>query len=276
MSDLDTAASRREVGELGISIATSVALESLFLMKDITESELWINVRTLFRNLHGAVDNDARKFIQAAQLVPVLLSELHVIKRQVEASPHGNLKVHFYISSYKDISLKLPNAIMREAHTPLQLAYVGLEQDCIRMITAKCKDLEVPLHLFKTNISGETTRSRAILLTHSPLDLLFTDFGSVRLLESHTGALKSKTEWNTKLTNGKMLPPMPFNKFTVQVFGDNNTYISGMPIKIKEAVVKMAEQDRWNPISTNDRIVASISKMKDLYGAQFLKRVLRS
>lgn len=276
MYNLDKVISTREIGELGISIATSVALESLFKKTDINETEIWINVRTLFRNLHGAIEGDYRKFLSAEALVPTLIGEMGVITRNIEASPVGHLEVHFYSCSYNDLTRKLPNAILREAHTPLQLIYTDLEQQTLDQVKNKRNSLEQPMHLFQTTIKGRATRARAVLLTHSPIDLLFNDFSNVRLLESHTGALKSKTEWNTKLTNAKLLPPLPFNAFTVQVFGDNNTYISGMPIKIKEAVVKMAETDRWNPISTNDRISASIAKMPDKFGAQFLKRVLRS
>lgn len=276
MYNLDKVISTREIGELGISIPTSVALESLFKQTDITEGELWINVRTMFRNMYGSIDADFRKFLTAEILAPALIGEMGVIARNVESSPVGHLEVHFYSCSYSDLSRKLPNAILKEAHTPLQLLYTALEQDTMALVKRKRESLEQPMSLFQTTIKGKATRARAILLTHSPIDLLFNDFSSVRLLESHTGALKSKTEWNTKLTNAKVLPPLPFNAFTVQVFGDNNTYISGMPIKIKEAVIAMAEKDRWNPISSNDRISASIAKMPDKFGAQFLKRVLRS
>lgn len=277
MQLLDNAISGREVGEVGISIATSVAVESLFANDEtIKEEELWINVRTLFRNLHGSIDGAYRKFLTPAVLTTALLQEMEVIPRALLGTKLHHLKVHFYSCSYKDLKLKLPNAIFREAHTPLQLAYQELEQQTMNLIKSKRDSMDQPFHIFQTKIRGSKERSTALILTHSPIDLLFHDFSSVRLLESHTGAIKSKVEWNTKLTNGKILPPLPFNKFTVQVFGDNNTYLSGMPTKIKEAVIEMAEKDHWHQASSLDRILVSINKMKDKYGAMFLKSVLRS
>src|SRR5690606_9561418 len=82
-----------------------------------------------------------------------------------------------------------------------------------------------------------------MLLTHIPVDLLSADrFSKLVLLESHTGAIKPHLSWYTKLTNGKELFRMPFNRFTLQVFGDNGVHFAPMPMKMKQAVKDISEK----------------------------------
>lgn len=271
MFGLKLKVSQREVGELGLSISTSVAIEKLIAEESIPERELWINVRTLFRNLHGAVESDYREALRAGDVLPTLTTEMRFIANNIKG-----LEVHFYVPTYADIAQRLPHAIPRPVNTPKQIAYLEIESATMgQLLTDPIMD-EVKVHKTKTLLHGPNPRVDAIMITHSPVDLLFTNFGVIRLLESHTGVFKTKTQWHTKLTNGNLLPNMPFNTFTVQVFGDNNNLLKAMPSAVRTQVADAAEADRWTPVSTRDRIAASINKIKDHYGRSVLLKILRS
>lgn len=267
----------REVGQLPVSIATAVALETLLLSDNRNEwpDELWINIRTLFRNLMGAIDSDLKKRVLADHLVPTLVTEMQFIAEQIPASTEGKTKVVYYHCSYKDLTLKLPNALLRNANTDLQRQYLALENSTMDLLFKKSKTGEITFKEFKTDIDGKD--AKAIIITHSPCDLLSAKtFSRLKLLESHTGAIKGKSEWNTKLTNGKELTRIPFNKFTLQVFGDNNTYLSAMPIKIRNAVLEIAEEYKWTPVTTMDKIKYGIDGMRDHFGREYLRKIARS
>lgn len=267
MLGLKLKVSEREVGELGISIPTSVAIESLLAEEKIPETEIWINARTLFRNLHGSVDKDFRESLNAEDVVPTLINEMEFISKNVKG-----LKAHFYFPDYSDIAMRLPNAIARPVNTDKQKIYLVLEDTTMKALLKA----EVGVKPFRTQIKSETSRAKVLLITHSPIDLLFNDFAEVRLLESHTGKFKTKSEWNTKLTNGNLLTNLPFNLFTIQIFGDNNGLLKAMPIALRTVVMEMAEKDHWTPVSSRDRIAASIGKLKDHFARALLMKILRS
>jgi hypothetical protein len=74
-------------------------------------------------------------------------------------------------------------------------------------------------------------------------------------LESHTGAIKNPAEWNTKLTGGaKELSNIPFNRFTLQLFGDNGHMFLSGPLRLREIVLGIAKRDHWTSVTTSERV----------------------
>lgn len=260
----------REVGELPLSVPTSVAFENLF-QGPLKRDAIYINVRVLFRNMWGSVDPIKKLRISADTFASAIEEEMRFLHSFILEKSLGQVKPFFYHCGYNDLGRKLPHGIIRIAGTEKQKEYLNAEQKTMNLILAKSQQLG--LLKFQTQISGQ---GHVILFTHSPIDLLFNNFYSVLLLESHTGTIKGPRDWYTKLTNGRSLPPMPFNKFTVQIFGDNNTYLAAMPVKIKQIILDMVEKDHWNAITSMDKIRMSINKLRDPYGKNYLLKVLRS
>lgn len=263
---------QREIGTLPLSFATSEAIQALLDIKQLESTQLYVNVRTLFRNMAMGLDRLARERTRGPEYTDPLVQEMVTINNLIKEKFHDTLGVVFYYCGYEDLAIKYPLASIKKAHTDKQIADLKLETDAMKALLQWDKE-RTQIYRFKTDLQGS---GKIILLTHSPLDLLNNRFDHLLLLESNTGAIKPKPQWNTKLTNGKDHPNIPFCKFTIQVFGDNNTYIAAMPPKIKKEVLAIADADRWHALSTNDRIRASLNKMKDHYGRQFLLRVLRS
>lgn len=269
-------AAAREVGDLPLSIPTSLAMEALFVEDKNGDSSkpksLFVNVRTLFRNLWSSLEAAAREPLDATAFADVVKQEMDFIQGYVAEKSMGKFVLVFYICSYDDLAQRLPRAILKTANTDKQRLYLKREMETTNIVKNDYGETH-KIENFRTQI---TMREHAVLLTHSPIDLLFNDFYSAVLLESHTGKLKLPYEWNSKLTNGKDLSHLPFNKFTIQVFGDNNTYISQMPMKIKKVVLEMAEKDNWSAVTTVDKIRFSLKKLRDHYARDYLLQVLKS
>lgn len=260
-------ASQREVGStIPVSIPTAAALES------ITEwpQSLWINTRTLMRNLLSSMETTTRDELRALDIYAVIKIEMDIITKVVEELSRQSTSLVFYCCNYSDLTSQLPNAKMRAIRTTLQEHLVKLENDVLKSLL---KDGGV--REFKTKIDGKD--ADALILTHHCLDLLWANtFRRLRLLESHTGNIKTKTQWYTKLTNGKELPEMPFNKFTLQVYGDNNVVLSQSDRSMRSMVTEMASKNRWSSVTTLDKIRFNINGLKDHFAKTILLKYCQS
>jgi len=66
--------------------------------------------------------------------------------------------------------------------------------------------------------------------------------------------------WYTKLTNGKELSHIPFDRMTLQFFGDNGNLFTGFPIKFRRIMLDIAQKNRWHAMTTKDYIIQSVKK----------------
>lgn len=264
----------RETGsKIPVSIPTAAAIESLIALQTEWVDQLWINLRTLHRNLLSSVDTSVRDVVTAQDVVEVLRTEIAVLIGAIPELSQNKTKLVFYCCNFSDLELILPNAILKPNRTDLQIKLAQLEIDVMKILL---KDKEVTgFKEFKTKLNGEN--GDALVITHHPIDLLSANtFNRLRLLESHTGAIKPKSEWNTKLTKGNDITNIPFNKFSLQVFGDNNIALTQMDQKTREVVLHLAQQNRWSPVTTMDRIVFSINGLRDHFAKTILLKFCRS
>lgn len=260
MDSLDVLSSRA-VGELPLSIGTSLAIEAL---KDVNGYDsLWINVKTLYRNIYEACDRELLNKLEANGIADIISDEISFIRRHLTVK----MKVVIYDLGYKGLEKRYPKALLKTANTDRQIAYQKMMDETIDIVIGEDFDQKIEFDA-GSELRGEPTKS--LIMTHYPVDLLSrTKFRQLRLLESHTGVIKGRSEWFTKLQNGREMNFLPFNKFTIQIFGDGK-HFSGYPPKVKKAVMTMAIENRWTSVTTNDKVRFSIKRMKDLYSSQML------
>lgn len=275
---------QREVGQLPLSVGTSLALELFtdrkdpdrperFLTKPTPPAQLWINLRTLFRNLYGAIESDLKHKVLADHFVPTLLNEIEFIKTMVSEQTLGRTQVVFYHCTYKDLATRFPKAIHKPLNTDNQKIYFATEQGACEDVIKTLAETN-PIRQFTSKLQGESLTTW--LLSHVPVDLVSLDrFGRVTLLESHTAKLKEKLDWNTKLTGGSQLAHLPFNAFTLQLFGDGGLYFSPMPIKIKREVLALAETHKWTPATSYEKMRYSIQSLNDHFTKTWLLSLMR-
>lgn len=260
---------RRATGQVPVSVATSLAIEGLFGILEPPEGgpkskapppanevdEVWVNLRTLFRNIQGAVEAQAVTQINGHSFGLAIIEEMTIIQQSVHQLSSGRIKTYFYVCSHANLRRDFPNARLKEPRTDKQLIYAALEKEAIETVLRNKTEQEVTVY----DVSVQMHVKRCAMLTSFPVDLVMAkNYSSLVLLESHTGAVKKNHLWNTKLQNGKELTRIPFGKMSLQVFGDNSGVFAPFPKEYRDAILRIAEQYKWTVFTTKDRIVQSI------------------
>lgn len=260
----------REKGAFEISIATSLALEAAAgIYPDRPENpapitkgvrEVWINLRTLVRNLYGAMSTDRREMMLPNHGVGPLVEEMTIIENVIIKISNGNVRTVFYVCDYTSVQRKFPKALLRQPKTPKQIVQQKVEDETIHMTLATSPPHDI--RFFNFELNGSFPHS--FIISHLPIDLLSRySFQRLELLESHSGRLKAYPMWYTKLTNGKELDNIPFCRFSIQVFGDGGNLFGMLPNKTRAKVLELAKEDRWSPLTTDEKIRLSLRKVED-------------
>lgn len=269
MNSISAAVDQREKGAIPVSIGTSLALEAasgVYPERPVSPApilqvkEVWFNLRTLFRNLVGCLPTEVKDLVTAGPLYAALLEELTIIESAVVKASEGRSRAIFYVCDYSGMARKFPKALLKRPKTEKQEMAKAIEDATLRAIWEDRPSVD--LRSFRFELTGKYPNS--FIVTHLPVDLLSRyNFQKLELLESHTGAIKPYPQWHTKLTGGKELGHIPFNAFSLQVFGDNGHHFSPLPMKLRKEVLRLAEEDRWTSLTTEEKIRVSLKKIED-------------
>lgn len=279
----------REKGQYPVSIATSLALESLLNIHPDTKhssppihrfSELWINIRTIFRNLYGSMERLQAESLSLYDYVYGMIDDMSNIQYWSQLL-EVQKPVYFYYSKYEDLEKKYTFAKFRNANTPIQKAYFQKQNETIDTLFKEKHLLSYTdnkekgnVYVFKDFIKPSHYPSVG-LLTHYAFDLCQSySFEKLYLVESHIGHVKDKSLWYTKYYNGNQLPPLPFRLDLLQIFGDREMFHPA-PKKVRELFIEMAKKYHFTPMTSKDRIKQCLSLMGReeivLYYDQILK-----
>lgn len=258
----------RAVGELPLSIATSMAIESAIGLSEgvrgtnppiLQYQTLWINLRTLFRNLYGSITTELRVGVAPDEYGNALYNEMDVIRQVIASATNNRISVVFYLPSYAALKRKFTKAIWLETRTTRQIFDYSMEVQALQHLQTLV--LEDEIHHMDLDLEGKN--QKGLIMTSYPVDLLSRyKFGSMSLLESHTGSIKPPVLWYTKLRGGRDLKVIPFDRMTLQLFGDTNMFAPA-PIKIRRHVIAIGEKSKWTPSTTRDYILRCIRQERD-------------
>lgn len=280
----------REQGKIPISIGTSLAIEGLLGTHDeysggeknrpiLTCECLSINVRTLIRNMLGSIDKQSRYMQHIDSYVGTIFDEMQIIRSAVEMASVKPVKFHFYISQYKNLERFFKYCKFKQLTTANQLQAAEVEERICKAIIAKVAEHNATTALSTVNVEvfdlyPTLPDKKVYIVTHLPIDLLLCQgHRDLLLLESHTGAVKSKANWFTKLKNGKRFFMIPFDKAMVQLFGDSGDVIAPIDHRYKDVTVKIAERFNWNSLTTKDRILATIQMANEPFLLDAVKKM---
>lgn len=265
----------RAVGSYSISIGTCRAIEALTHTGDFEHMEgkapvhscdaLYVNLRTLFRNAFTAF-GDEKQNVDEEIMISSLLTDIENIKEAVSAASPNTVCV-FYLCTYPSqvMDRKFPIANFKNANTPNQLFYYGLETDIYNRAEELFGDT-VELHDYKLSGNGDT-----LIITHMPLDLLSANnFPALNLLESYTGAVKPKTQWYTKLA--KAAPTIPFNRKMLLLYGDGIMF-GPQDLKTRRVMIKVSEKNRWTQRVSDERIILNLRQANEPHVLDFYKKL---
>lgn len=266
---IQAALAEREKGQLPISIASSRALEGAFgILEEAPEAHpiihrvdaLYVNLRTLIRNIAGSVESEVNAQLTAEDISATMANELQIIESAVQQVSNGKVAVVPYVCSYESLKRLYPKAMMKTTTTEKMTFAFMREVNALN-------DFELNrgwIHPKKFDIDFEKDDRKTLILTNYAIDLLQKyKFTSLTLLESHTGAVKPPPMWYTKLNNGKDLKTIPFDRMTIQMFGDGSNLFSPFPIKIRRHMLAISEKNGWTPLTTKALILESVKKERD-------------
>jgi hypothetical protein len=258
----------RALGFFQLSIATSLAIESAVgIHPDLPRpesmpirqyKELWVNLRTLYRNIVGAMPKDIAAQIHAVEIAQIMVEEMHILPDMLREYAGHPVKVVYYFNNLNKLESKYPEALLRKDNTPRQQQYTQTLGDVIKIMLADVKDLFMVVN---DSLPGHAVN--ALIITHVVYDLLSDkNFGNLMLLESHTGRIKPKALWYTKYYQGRELSMIPFTEELLQVFGDLDTF-HPLDVNLRKAIIELATHRRWSSVTTRARIVDGISELKN-------------
>ena len=280
---MSKALSTRMLGQFPLSIATSVAFESLLNMEPPADAppwvrrpsgsiepikrmgELWVNLRTLLRNIDGAIDSETLNEASPLDYYRVLVAEISAIQAIVNDLPPDQRPVlRFFTKSYENLSKIWPHALFRDVTAPKLKVYAVMENNVMSYFAEDIKKGIFSPEQVVIADSYLTLGLRPSLLSHFPVDLVLTKGNKFEaLVESHTGAIKRKEEWYTKLRDGNKYPRIPFDRAMVQIFGDKENMLSPQTIQIRKRLGAISEKYHWNPTTTRDRVTFCIEQEKE-------------
>lgn len=264
----------REVGQFPLSIGTSLALEAVLGLHPNPPKQpagykslqsLWINLRTLTRNLYQAMKADEAKNIKFINAVIVLLNEIQSIP-QVLSNAGSSIKPVLYVEDMNEFKWLYPHAKLKVPKTDKQVHYKTYEDMVLAMLLEHLKEEKIPFTVVKRRPPAQHVQ--AMMLTHEPHQLLWKEaFDRLMLLESHTGKLKLYNNWYTKLNTNTDESVFPFNRYTLQVFGDGSLF-DAQARNIKDELKQLASYKRWTGLTSYEKMRSDIFNV----GSQALKK----
>lgn len=262
----------RALGTFPVSIATALAFDGLYGKhpdnkggKDLSSlaSVVYVNLRTLWRNVYGAVeDREKADSVSAKQYMEAILNEISEIDTHLLTMPEP-MDVVFYLPTYRSLARRYGSGNLKLPNTPLQKKKVELENGAMDLLLDRFKSVEnKPFIEVDVDIDVKQF-GKVFVLSHLPMDLLAIKGASdIYLLESHTGAVKGKRSWYTKLSSVKN-PVIPFNKATMLFFGDSGGIFKAQPMNFRKRLVEVAEASKWNFGTTDARMTQSLMNHKE-------------
>lgn len=267
----------REVGKLLLSIGTSLAFEGIMGIHDVAivqkpaplyrADELWINIRTLLRNIYGAISKDTRKTLQYADYQETLFDEMRQIVDLAHRETNGKIWIKFYYPTHRSILTRYPHATLKSDNSANGIALREIERWVI-----DGSYNQPPYHVEQINLDINCANPYMLILTHQPVDLLHIHGTlTVGLVESHTGVVKEAHRWYTKLKGCAKEPRIPFNAVTMQLFGDSGDEFQAAPLRYRTELITLADKQKWTQNTSVPMMMRSIQQ----HGSKELKDLVK-
>lgn len=238
MSDL---LESRQTSGFPLSVGTGMALETLFTpiepvlddtrqvtnIPDLTVYTLYIfNVATLLRNILNSFKSPEIMGAKNSVFLEILKEEVDFLKGFFE---NNGVPIAFYINDHSYFKNAYKDKL-RKITTDKQLRHDDIMTYCLNEIG---KDPSIKKFHKDINYGKEHT---ALVMTHVPADLLsYGNFAKLDLLESHTGLIKSRKDWNSKYypIPNRDMSFLPFMEYLLITFGDKVMFTPA-PMKERE------------------------------------------
>jgi len=246
----------RTLGAFNMSVGTSMALEKDAIDEITQTNSFLVNLRTLVRNVMQSYAPD--DIIDVETVIKDTKSDLTELAKWLAAAVgRRSLVFIVYYPSYKSLRSIYSKADLVTNETRREKARKS--QDILEKVCLKLAQ-EFPQQITKTDTQLPKFGGRGLIITHHVVDLTTTPSTTrLKLLESHTGTAKPYTKWYTKLTGGKDLFYMPFNRLSIQVFGDKAVNFYSSSMGLKKLIEDLAISKQWNSGTSYSKVRSDIN-----------------
>lgn len=248
----------RLVGGLGMSIGTSMCFENEAPKNIKSTDTVLINLWTLVRNAQQAFEKDDPEATNPKEIAKAVSDDLSKIGNWLNNNRGSKpISMLVYYPTYNDLDRKFNKADLWEPKSDKQKDHAKLMKDSADIVYKQFEK-----HIKRNNCDLPDFAGKGLIITHHVVDLTLTNSTTrLYLLESHTGIVKPYTQWYTKLTGGDNLYYMPFNRLTIQVFGDKSTNFKSSTHGIKKIVKELAEKHKWTSATTMEKVRKNINSL---------------
>ena len=274
MAKLNDLLKGRDIGSTGTSIGTHLMLESLFsynyelydkerIFKPIDPSKYdyhVYNIFTIIRNILGSYSTvkDKREVLLDKSFASILALE---IEHMTNCYMHSGtkLKPYLFYPDYKKIYKEYNKNKEVQDTVPKTMQF---------LMDSYLNDLSKKTIIASVNKKGTyklpKIEGTGLLTTHIPCDLF--NHNDYYLLESHTGVLKSVSEYNSKYHSlGKQsMSHLPWHEELLYMFGDH-LFITPLHITVRRRLYDLSIKNHWNVKTTRSKIRADIMRDTSLY-----------
>jgi hypothetical protein len=266
--------SERNTYALPLSIGTSLALETFYpeVAKahdksrvvpegSISEyAEVWVNLQTLYRNIIQAIPDghESQMLVHIDELTETMSSEMDIIKDLISSASGGLCTVVYYECTYSALRNGGASKYIkfREDSTPYKKEMTDKYTKAIKVLKKSRKDIRS----FDSDIKPDTATS-AVMISHIPYDLCsYGKFSKLELLESHTGVIKTRSNWNSKYypVPGYETYNLPFNRKILLILGDK-VLVKPSDLRLRKIILDCSIKHNWHPLTTMEKIKLDLS-----------------
>lgn len=247
---------------LSISVSNHLLLESLFPIPLYDKNRKFkkininkfnihlVNIYTLLRNMLNSIlsKTNIEYVFSDKRLVNLFNKEIETIGNLYE---NNNFKIGYYLLNYtKPLTLMNKNKDILNNNNYLIFKH-----------SKKFFDTYFPNKYIEYDsfINNKIDNKKIITTTHISYDLLNKNI--IYLLESHTGNILTRSMFNKKYKKfgSHDLSHLPFNKYLLNIFGDN-TFIMSMDNNIKKNILDLAREKKWTAITVDSLVKHQIPK----------------
>jgi hypothetical protein len=265
----------------GVSIGTGLMLEAIFDpteprydeksdLPDRIDIEHYkchvYNVYTLLRNFISAVkippSKTKEKLVEDIKFKTTFLDEVSRVLdlyRDTECTPILFIPEYDKVISNFNRDKKLPS--WHEEYKLLNRVIKDLKVEAKEI----CRVVDGTYKLTTDNLNLSTglgKKDRVLITTSFACDLL-SKIPDMDLLESHTGRLKDKYDWNTKYrpVGNDKLTNIPFMAGFLYIFGDSHMIAPFHLLAAKKMYMEFASKHRWTKLTTYSKVLQDLRLM---------------
>lgn len=252
----------RAMSGFPVSIGTGLALESILdptialydesrvVPERIDKSKydlILINLSTILRNIISSIKSEQVNTIKIKDYTDVLIEELNFLN---DTFVLEDIEPVFYINDYAGIKGRFSEDKLRTPNTNKQIEVSTIQDRCLFSIKK-----EEGVRVFHDKLSLDNSL-KALIFTHIPWDLTsYKNFITLDLLESHTGVLKTKKDWNSKYYKlpNKDMSILPFSELLLPTFGDHVMFKPD-PLTKRVELYNLLELKKVNPLTSDNTL----------------------